>query len=254
MQNHTSNPRKQKHCGPHLTNKDTWFKEANGLLNGALTRVTWKPGFAFWWVSTQKVGEGRIHCLQQVKEIHGDLSQTSVSPNRTTEEVSSVKELWAVRVQTSAGWTHERQKRSTSSRYPVTKSCPTLCDPVNSSMPGFPLLHYLPRFAQTHVHWVSDAIQPSHPLLPLSPLALNLSQHQVLFQWAFAWDDKNIGAPASVLLGNIQDWLPLGLISLLSKGLSGGFFSTTIRNHQSFSIQFSLWSNSHVSTWLLEKL
>ena len=51
------------------------------------------------------------------------------------------------------------------------------------SMPGFPVLHYLPEFAQTHVHWVSDAIQPSHPQSPPSPLALNLSQHQGLFQW-----------------------------------------------------------------------
>ena len=53
----------------------------------------------------------------------------------------------------------------------VAKSCPTLCDPVDYSMPGFPLLHYLPEFAQTHVHWVSDTIQPSHPLLTPSPPA-----------------------------------------------------------------------------------
>jgi len=50
-------------------------------------------------------------------------------------------------------------------------------------MPGFPVLNYLPEFAQTHVHWVGDTIQPSYPLLPPSPLALNLSQHQGLFQW-----------------------------------------------------------------------
>ena len=51
-----------------------------------------------------------------------------------------------------------------------------LCNPMNYSTPGFPVLHYLLEFAQTHVHWVSDAIQPSHPLLPASPLAVNLSQ------------------------------------------------------------------------------
>ena len=56
-----------------------------------------------------------------------------------------------------------------------------LCDPMNCSTPGFPVCHYLPEFAQTHSHWVSDAMQPSHPLLPPSPLTLNLSQHQVLF-------------------------------------------------------------------------
>ena len=54
------------------------------------------------------------------------------------------------------------------------KWCPTRCDPMDYSMPGFPVLYYLLEFAQTHVHWVSDAIQPSHPLLPSSPPALNL--------------------------------------------------------------------------------
>ena len=64
----------------------------------------------------------------------------------------------------------------------VTESCTTLCEPVDcSSMPGFPVLHYLPEFAQTHVHWVNDAVQPS-PLLPPSPPAINLAQHQSLFQ------------------------------------------------------------------------
>ena len=56
----------------------------------------------------------------------------------------------------------------------VVKSCLTLCDPMDSNVPGFPVLHYLPEFAQTHVHWVSDAIQPSHPLLPTSPFAFHL--------------------------------------------------------------------------------
>ena len=65
----------------------------------------------------------------------------------------------------------------------VAQSCPILCDPLNCSTPGFPVLHHLLEFAQTHVHWVSDAIQPSHPPLPSSPPTLNLSQHQGLFQW-----------------------------------------------------------------------
>ena len=64
----------------------------------------------------------------------------------------------------------------------VTKSGPTLFDPMDYSMPGFPILHYLPEFPQTHVYSVSDAIQPSHPLLPPSPPAFNLSQDQGLFQ------------------------------------------------------------------------
>ena len=65
----------------------------------------------------------------------------------------------------------------------VAKSLLTLCDPISCSMPGFPVLHYFPWLAQTHVHWVGDAIQTSHPLSSPFPLALNLSQHQGLFQW-----------------------------------------------------------------------
>ena len=65
----------------------------------------------------------------------------------------------------------------------VTQSCPTLCYPMNCSMPGLPVHHQLPEFTETHVHRVSDAIQPSHPLSSPSPSALNPSQHQSLFQW-----------------------------------------------------------------------
>ena len=65
----------------------------------------------------------------------------------------------------------------------VTQLCLTLCNPTDCSMPGYPVHHQLLKLAQTHVHWVSDAIQPSHPLLSSSPPAFNLSQHQGLFQW-----------------------------------------------------------------------
>ena len=64
----------------------------------------------------------------------------------------------------------------------VAQSCPTLCDPTNRSTPGLPVHHQLPEFTQTHVHQVSDAIQPSHPLSSPSPPAPNPSQHQSLFQ------------------------------------------------------------------------
>ena len=122
----------------------------------------------------------------------------------------------------------------------------TLCDRVNCNMPGFPVLH-LPEFAQTHVHWVNDVIQPSHPLPPPSPPAFDLSQHQGLFQWVgsfpmiqvFASGGQSIGASdsASVLSMYIQDWFPLelsGLISLLSKGLTRVFSSTTDQRNQFF--------------------
>ena len=67
--------------------------------------------------------------------------------------------------------------------YSVTKSWSTLYIPMDCSTLGFSVLHYLPEFAQTHVHWISDAMQPSHPLLSASHPTLNFSQHQELFQW-----------------------------------------------------------------------
>ena len=84
---------------------------------------------------------------------------------------------------TRASWT-QRTSDSTSelSCCLATMSCPTLCDPVHCSTPGFPVLHHLLEFAQAHVHWVSDAIQSSHPLFSPSPV-FSLSQHQGLFQW-----------------------------------------------------------------------
>ena len=65
----------------------------------------------------------------------------------------------------------------------VAQLCPTLCDPMNRSTPGPPVHYQLQEFTQTHVHWVGDAIQPSHPLSSPSPPALNLSQHEGLFKW-----------------------------------------------------------------------
>ena len=65
----------------------------------------------------------------------------------------------------------------------VAQLCPALCDPMDCSTPGLPVHHQLLEFTQTYVHWVSDAIQPSHPLLSPSPPALNLFQHQGLFKW-----------------------------------------------------------------------
>ena len=65
----------------------------------------------------------------------------------------------------------------------VAQLCPTLCDPMNCSRPGLPVHHQLPEFTQTHLRWVSDAIQPSHPLSLPSPPAPNPSQHQSSFQW-----------------------------------------------------------------------
>ena len=73
--------------------------------------------------------------------------------------------------------------RNSSQFSSVAQSCPTLCDPMDCSTPGRPVHHLLPESTQTHVLWVSDATQPSHPLSSPSPPALNLSQHQRLFKW-----------------------------------------------------------------------
>ena len=129
---------------------------------------------------------------------------------------------------------------------------------MDCSTPGLPVHHQFPELAQTHVHRVmSDAIQPSHPLSPPSPPALNLSQHQGLFQWVSSCiGGQSTGASASVLPMNIQDWFPLGLtalISLLSMGLSRVFSNTTVQKHLFFGAQPSLWSSFHMHTWLLEK-
>ena len=116
---------------------------------------------------------------------------------------------------------------------------------MHYSTPCFPLLHCLPEFAQTHVHWVNNAIQPSHPLSPSSPPALNLSHHQGLFQmtWLFPPGSQSIGASvsASVLPMNIQGWFPLGLtglISLQSEGLSRVFSNTSSKSINSLALSF----------------
>ena len=141
----------------------------------------------------------------------------------------------------------------------VAQLCPTLCDSMDYSMSGFPVLHCLPELAQTHVHWVSDAIQPSHPLSSPSPPTLNLpASGSFLVSQLFASGGQSIAASAlaSGLLMNIQDWFPsglTGLISLQSKGLSRAFSNTRIPKHQFFGAQPFLWSNSHIHTWLLGK-
>ena len=141
----------------------------------------------------------------------------------------------------------------------VAQSCPTLCNTMNCSIPGLPVHHQLQEFTQSHVHGVSDAIQPSHPLSSLSSPAPYPSQHWSLFQWVNSLHEVAkywVSALASVLPKNTQDSSPLewtDWISLQSKGLSRVFSNTTVQKHQFVSTQLSSQSNSHVHTWLLEK-
>ena len=106
----------------------------------------------------------------------------------------------------------------------VAQSCRILCNPMNRSTPGLPVHHQLPEFTWTHVHWVGDAIQPSHSLSSPSPPAFNLSQDQSLFKWVSSLHQvaQVLQFQLQVLPMNTQDWFPLGwtgLISLQSKGL-----------------------------------
>ena len=132
----------------------------------------------------------------------------------------------------------------------VVQSGPTLCDPMKCSTPGLPVHHQLPEFTQTHVHWVSDAIQPSHPLSTPSPPAPNPSQHQSLFQWVNSSHEvaKNTGvsALASFLPKKSQGWSPSEWtcwISLQSKG-----FSRVFSTPQFKSINSSVLSLLHSPT------
>ena len=116
---------------------------------------------------------------------------------------------------------------------------------MDCSTPGFPVLHYLLELAQTHVHRVSDAIQPPHPLLPLlllpsifPSIRVFSSESALHMRWAKYWSFSFSICPSNEYSGLI------GLISLLSKGLLKVFSSTTTQKHQSFSPQSSLWSNS----------
>ena len=97
----------------------------------------------------------------------------------------------------------------------AAQSCPTLCDPMACSTPGFSVLHQLPELAQTHVHWVGDVIQPSHPLPSPSPPAFNFSQHQGLFQWIGS-SHQVVKVLELQLLINIHNSFPLGLTGLIS--------------------------------------
>ena len=141
----------------------------------------------------------------------------------------------------------------------VTQSCPTLCNPVDCSTPGLPVHHQLPEFTQTHAHWVSDAIQPSHPLvIPFSscPQSFPASGSFPMSQF-FISGDQSIGVStlASVRPMNIeniqysdsifsyQDWSPsewTGWISLQFKGLSRVFSNTTVQKQKFFGTQISL--------------
>ena len=142
----------------------------------------------------------------------------------------------------------------------VTRSCPTLCDPMNRSTPGLPVHHQLPEFTSNScpLNWwchptISSSVVPFFSDLQSFPASESFPRSQL-----FAWGGQSIGvsASASVFPMNGQDWSPLGWtgwISLQSKGLSRIFSNTTVQKHQFFGTQLSPQSNFHIHTWPLEK-
>ena len=117
----------------------------------------------------------------------------------------------------------------------VAQSCPTLCDPMNCSMPGLPVHHQLLEFTQTHVHQVSDAIQPSHPLLSPSPPDPNPSQHQSLFQWVNS--SHEVANVLEFQKGWIREWT-----SLVVQGLK-------LHSPKCRGLRFDPWSGLWFFHW-----
>ena len=141
----------------------------------------------------------------------------------------------------------------------VTQLGLTLCDPMDYNMPGFPVHHQLPELPQTHPssQWchptISSSVVPFSFCLQSCPVSGPFPMRQF-----FTSGGQSIGASGSisVLPMNIQDWFPLGstgCISLQFKELSRVFSNTTLQKHQIFHVQLSLWSNSNIHTWLLQK-
>ena len=140
----------------------------------------------------------------------------------------------------------------------VAQSCPSLYDPMGCSMPGFPALHCLLEFAQVLVHWIGEAVQPSHPLLPLLLLSSVFASIRVFsnesalcIRWPKYWSFRI--SPSNEYSGLISfriDWFDL----LAVQGtLSRVFSNPAVQKHQFFGTQLSLWSSSHIHTWLLKK-
>ena len=137
----------------------------------------------------------------------------------------------------------------------VAQSCPTLCDSIDHSMAGLPVHHQLLGFNQTHVHWVSDAIQPSHLCCPLfllpsifPSIRVFSNESALSIRWPKYWSFSFNISPSNEHSGLISfriDWLDLLVNQVNLKNL--------LQKHQLFGPQLSLQSSSHIHTWPLEK-
>ena len=140
----------------------------------------------------------------------------------------------------------------------VPQACPTLCNTMDCRMPGFPVFNHLPESAQTHVHWVDDAIQPPHPQSPPPPPAFNLSTSGSFpMSWLFISGGQSTGvsALASVLPMNTQDWSPLGWTGWIPCSSRDSQESSPTPQFKSInsSVLSFLYSPTHIHTWLLKK-
>ena len=151
--------------------------------------------------------------------------------------------LFAIRYNCDTLWSRHSVQFSS-----FAQSCPTLCNPMNCSMPGLPVYHQ-PVMPSSHLILC-------HPLLLLPPIPPSIKVFSNESTLCMRGQSIGVSASASVLPKNTQDWSPLGWtgwISLQSKGLSRVFSNTTVQKHQFFGIQPSSQSNSHIHTWPLEK-
>jgi len=164
------------------------------------------------------------------------------------------KEGTAARVMKVRGICYENQEICCS----VAQLCPTLCDPMDCSMPGFLILYYLPGLAQTHVHWVGDAIQTSHPLSSPSPPAFNLSQHQVFsnesalhIRWLKFWSFSFSISPSneySELISFRMDWFdPLAVQGTLKSLLQHHSLKASVLQCSAFFMV--LLSHPYMTYW-----
>ena len=170
------------------------------------------------WPMEQNAGHTAIPCVSG-GSVCGQAAMASLARSCSMTSVASVEETTPA----AQRWLEPSIKKGNVREPPstdlnktfssVTQSCPTLCDPMDCNTLGLPVYHQLPEFTQTHVHWVGDAIQPSHPLLPLLLLPSIFPSIRVFSnESALLIGGQSIGASASasVLPMNIQDWFPLG--------------------------------------------
>ena len=234
--------------------------------------------WCFWVVVLEKTLESPLNC-KEIKLVNLKGNQPPMFIGRTDAEAEapifwpSDTKTWLIGKDPDAGkdW-RQKEKRAAEDKMvrwhhwvnghqfsSIAQSCLPLCDPMDCSTPGFPVHHQLPELTQTHVHWIRDSIQWSHPFSSPSPPTFNLSQHHGLFQWV-----SPLHQVVKVLEFQLQhqffQWTPrtdplgwTGWISLQSKGHSRLFSNTTVQKHQFSGTQLSLKSNSHIHTWPVEK-